>query len=132
MLEIELKYNINTDDLERIILVLRKLGSKILSDQVKISHTVYFDTPRYLLRNAGLELRVRDTAGQFTQTLKPRGQNRQALFIRDEKTASVKKMSPDTSVVQKETRLYGLRSLQQEHLHRVFETKVKRRSINIK
>lgn len=132
MLEIELKYNINTDDLERIILVLRKLGSKILSDQVKISHTVYFDTPRYLLRNAGLELRVRDTAGQFTQTLKPRGQNRQALFIRDEKTASVKKMSPDTSLVQKETRLYGLRSLQQEHLHPVFETKVKRRSIEIK
>ena len=41
-------------------------------------------------------------------------------------------MSPDTSGVQKETRLYGLRSLQQEHLHPVFETKVKRRSINIK
>lgn len=41
-------------------------------------------------------------------------------------------MSPDTSLVQKETRLYSLRSLQQEHLYPVFETKVKRRSINIK
>ena len=36
MLEIELKYTINTDNLERTILVLRKLGGKILSDQVKI------------------------------------------------------------------------------------------------
>lgn len=131
MPEIELKYIVKTDDLDRIIPALQRLGAKIVSDQVNTSHTTYFDTPRCRLRDAGLELRVRDTAGRFVQTLKSKGRNRQSIFVRDEAEHELSTMWPDLTLIQKEINLYSLRSLHEKHLHPVFETKIERRSIDI-
>ncbi len=66
--EIELKFTL---DLSRADEILNWLGQGRPQTNTRLT-SIYFDTPRGLLRQAGLSLRVRNAGGHWIQTIKTR------------------------------------------------------------
>ncbi|HET9161089.1 MAG TPA: CHAD domain-containing protein [Caulobacteraceae bacterium] len=94
MSEIELKFEVTPDDLERLSGHPAMAGP---GERASLA-TVYFDTADGDLRAAGLSLRVRRKGGRFTQTLKRT--HSADLFDRDEWEAETSRFAPDLSLLE--------------------------------
>ncbi|WP_434034154.1 CHAD domain-containing protein [Cupriavidus sp. a3] len=65
------------------------------SQQEQALESEYFDTPDFLLRRNGADLRVRRNGDQITQTLKSSGERRGGFFEREEYESALKETKPD-------------------------------------
>jgi inorganic triphosphatase YgiF len=63
--------------------------------------TVYFDTKKGALRDAGFSLRVRRTGDRFVQTAKRRRGKSAGLFVRQEWEAQVDGLAPDLKMLRR-------------------------------
>ena len=80
--EVELKF-----DLERGDVALVREAPVLASarSEAREHETVYFDTARYTLRQAGYSLRIRRTGDRFVQALKHRNGGSVGLFVRGQR-----------------------------------------------
>ena len=122
MREIELKLEFDPADLARI----RAHPLLAATDsQRKTLRSIYYDTADFVLRKAGVSLRVRDSNGQFVQTIK-RANDNAGLFDRSEWEHEVKDRDIDL-IAASGTALEPLLSVRvRDALRPVFETRVKR------
>jgi triphosphatase len=120
--EIELKLEFDPADLARI----RAHPLLAATDsQRKTLRSIYYDTADFVLRKAGVSLRVRDSNGQFVQTIK-RANDNAGLFDRSEWEHEVKDRDIDL-IAASGTALEPLLSVRVRNaLRPVFETRVKR------
>jgi triphosphatase len=120
--EIELKLEFDPADLARI----RAHPLLAATDsQRKTLRSIYYDTADFVLRKAGVSLRVRDSNGQFVQTIK-RANDNAGLFDRSEWEHEVKDRDIDL-IAASGTALEPLLSVRvRDALRPVFETRVKR------
>jgi inorganic triphosphatase YgiF len=130
--EIELKYLAQEEEVSRVTLALEKIGVEILNDRSKVHRTVYYDTLRCRLRTKAVELRVRETDSKFVQTVKSSHVKRGAVFEREENECALSTKFPDLNPLRNFIKSKSLTGLQCHHLKPVFETKVKRRSIDVR
>src|SRR5262245_52457818 len=87
-------------------------------------HSTYYDTPDFILRNAGVSLRLRDAGGRFVQTIK--STNGAEIFDRSEWEHEVKRYDIDL-IAARETALEPLLSVRVRNaLRPLFEMNVER------
>lgn len=94
-MEIELKLLIDpadTDKLCRHPLIAQCMSGSLRQD---VMRAIYFDTPDFLLLRHGAGLRVRETAGQWLQTMKAGGGVRGGLHQRNEWESPVADARPE-------------------------------------
>lgn len=118
--ETELKFEIASSALER----LRAHPALAAPARVDRLRSVYFDTPGHDLRNAGVSLRVRESAGRFVQTVKTR--DGAALIERNEWEAPIEAGRPDPKALAKTPVGDLLNGRATEELAPVFSTIVER------
>ena len=122
--ERELKLEIEPAAAPRVIQWLRARGSTRKS--ARKLHAVYFDTDDFALHRNGISLRIRQSGGKFTQTIKLHDPVSAGLFDRPEWEKPVHGLIPDLAAARKT----GLKPLKQPHLsrrlHPVFEIEVRR------
>jgi inorganic triphosphatase YgiF len=100
--EIELKLEIDPADLQQ----LRDGGAMVVGASGETRHclsTVYFDTPKLGLRQAGFTLRVRADGDRRIQTLKHEGQTTAGLFERPEWSVDIDGDEPDLTRIDRKT-----------------------------
>ncbi len=119
-LETELKFEIDSAAAER----LQSHPALGAAAPARHLRTVYFDTPRYDLKNHGVTLRVRECDGGFVQTVKRRHGAR--LFARDEWECAVPAAEPNLEAFARTPAAVVLNGHASE-LAQVFATKVDRR-----
>ena len=94
--EVELKFDIEPDQVPLLAELPEFAGE---ADHQRLI-SVYFDTMKGKLRRNGWVLRVRQSDGQFVQTIKRSGEAA-GLFDRDEWEAGVSALAPDPKAVAK-------------------------------
>src|SRR5215471_18044998 len=126
MAEIELKFVIDEPMAGRLWTRAKEL--KLVSDSRKTRtlRSVYLDTPKHVLKNAGITLRLRRVGRRWTQTVKTKGKLRGALPVEElESSAPGGRLCleaiPDASV-----RDEIIRRVNGSPLQPVFETVMKR------
>src|SRR5262245_12858764 len=93
-------------------------------------HSTYYDTPDFVLRNAGVSLRLRDAGGRFVQTIK--STNGVDIFDRSEWEHEVKRYDIDL-IAARETALEPLLSVRVRNaLRPLFEMSVERTVYQLK
>lgn len=97
--ERELKLEIQSASLPRVEQWLQANRAKRTAARAMIS--IYFDTPDFALRRAGVALRVRKSGWVYTQTIKLSGAQTAGLFDRDEWESSVSGFEPDLTQARK-------------------------------
>ena len=118
--EIELKFEVAAESLAKLKrhpAFARRAGAEQL-------RSVYFDTADHDLRNAGLTLRVRETAGRFVQTVKTRSGS--GMIERGEWEVSIPGERPDAGALAHTPAAEVLDWLQGPDLEPVFTTTVDR------
>ena len=92
--EYELKLSLTPEVAEKLKKkkALSGVSNKRRQQQRLVS--TYFDTPRHILRNSGMALRIRDDGRKRTQTLKVRTRGPAGLQNHDEWSAVVKSDRP--------------------------------------
>lgn len=90
-IEIELKLEVDPDDLPLV-----RQAPALARTESHSSHqvTVYYDTPKTILRKHGFTLRVRSANGRFVQTVKPVTET-VGLVSREEIETEVETLAPD-------------------------------------
>src|SRR5438105_3752712 len=123
--ERELKVEIAATSLPRIVQWLRSHGARPAG--ARTLTTIYFDTPDFALRHAGITLRVRKSGDCYTQTVKLSGTRTAGLFDRNEWESAVKGFEPNVTAA----RRTGLKLFGRKHvfgrIKPVFEVKTRRR-----
>jgi inorganic triphosphatase YgiF len=123
--EIELKLAVDPADAGRLKRHLaRTFGRQARSRQKLVS--VYFDTPDFRLREAGLSLRVRRIGRRTVQTIKSSDGARAGLFDRGEWEQSIARAHPDLTAVADTPLARLLNGSVPETLRPVFETRIQR------
>ena len=117
--ETELKFELDPE----AMLKLREHPAFAEPQPPRRLRSVYFDTPDHDLRNRGLTLRVRETSGDFIQTVK---QRQNGLFGRDEWEQRVEAERPDPQAFH-DTPVEPLLGADAARLAPVFATTVERR-----
>jgi triphosphatase len=94
--EVELKF-----DLERGDVALVREAPVLASarSEAREHETVYFDTARHTLRQAGYSLRIRRTGDRFVQTLKHRNGGSVGLFVRGEWETEIPDLAPNLEAI---------------------------------
>lgn len=116
--ETELKFELDSEAMQK----LREHPAFAEPQPSRRLRSVYFDTPDHDLRNRGLTLRVRETSGDFVQTVK---QRQNGLFARDEWEQRVKAEQPDPQAFH-DTPVEPLLGADAARLAPVFATTVER------
>lgn len=129
-IEIELKYLININEID-FRDALRGINSSVIKDHTRTFHSIYYDTYRCLIRDAGLELRVRGTDNQFIQTLKSVNSNHNLVFEREETEHLLQSCLPELKHIDHHLKSSGLSRIKFSDLKPVFETRIERRSIDV-
>jgi triphosphatase len=94
-------------------------------------HSVYYDTPDLVLRNAGVSLRLRDADGRFVQTIKSSNGNA-GVLDRSEWEQELKRYDIDL-IAARDTALEPLLSVRVRNaLRPIFETRIERTKYQIK
>src|SRR5262245_4352943 len=127
MREIELKLEIDPEDLPRLLRSpeLRALAAG--RGQTRSLHSVYFDTHELALARQGMALRVRRDGRRLVQTLKARGPGRGAHFDRIEYEAVAAAEKPDLELVpDPEARARVREAMAGAALEPVIETRIRR------
>ena len=123
--EIELKLAFDPADAGRLKRHLgRTLGRQSRSRQKLVS--VYFDTPDYRLREAGLSLRVRRIGRRTIQTIKSTDGAAAGLFDRGEWEQPIGRPQPDLTAAADTPLAPLLNGRGPESLRPVFETRIQR------
>jgi inorganic triphosphatase YgiF len=117
--ETELKFEVGKGTLAK----LRKHPAFAAPAKTSQLHSIYFDTPGYDLKRAGLGLRVREADGAFVQTVKRR--KSASLVARSEWEADVPEGRPDPAALAA-TPAARLLDHEAGELEPVFATKVER------
>ena len=119
--EIELKLEFDPANLALI-----RAHPLLATDGTKAAlHSTYYDTPDFVLRNAGVSLRLRDADGRFVQTIKSTKDNA-GIFERLEWEHEVKRYDIDL-IAARDTALEPLLSVSVRNaLRPVFDTRVER------
>jgi triphosphatase len=97
--EIELKLAARPSDLPGLKRALVAMTPGFLSTQERLVST-YYDTPDLGLRRSGLNLRVREQAGRFTQTVKAAETSAAGMFARGEWEDALVENRPDPEAPQ--------------------------------
>jgi inorganic triphosphatase YgiF len=116
--ETELKFELDAE----AVLKLREHPAFAEPQSPRLLRSVYFDTSDHDLRNRGLTLRVRETSGDFVQTVK---QRQNGLFGRDEWERRVSAERPDPDAFH-DTPVEPLLGADAARLAPVFATTVER------
>lgn len=90
--EVELKFDVEPASVARL------RATPVLAAapaRVETSESLYFDTPDGALRNAGISLRVRRSAGRIVQTAKRKKGSAAGLFVRQEWEAELERFALD-------------------------------------
>jgi inorganic triphosphatase YgiF len=123
--EIELKLAFDPAHASRLKRHLaRTLGPQTRPSRKLVS--VYFDTPEFRLRDAGLSLRVRRVGRRTVQTLKSTNSGAAGLFDRGEWEQQIARPQPDLSVVAETPFAPLLEDSDAQSLRPVFETRIRR------
>jgi inorganic triphosphatase YgiF len=123
--EIELKLAFDPADASRLKRHLaRTLGAQTRPSQKLVS--VYFDTPDFRLRDAGLSLRVRRIGRRTVQTIKSTNSGAAGLFDRGEWEQPVARNQPDLTAVADTPLAPLLEDDDAQSLRPVFETRIRR------
>jgi triphosphatase len=128
--EIELKLAIPTAEVDKIRRLewLRELSGPARCQQLV---TVYFDTPKFKLRERGLAVRVRHAGRRRVQGIKALPQADRGAFARDEWEQEIRRDTPDLDLAQGT----ALEPLATKRLRRklkpIFETVVERTTFPI-
>jgi triphosphatase len=127
MREVELKLEIDRDDVSRLQRSprLRELGDG--RGSTRSLHSVYFDTRELALAARGIALRVRRDGRRRVQTLKARGAEQGAHFDRIEYEAPTSRDEPDLALVpDPQLRARVVEALAGAPLEPVIETRIRR------
>jgi len=125
--EIEIKFELPESDLGRLTRgPFMRAASSASRRSAKNLVSVYFDTPKQMLRKRGLSLRVRRIDRRFVQTVKQNGTQSDGLFARGEWESPIAGNEPDLDAA-RGTALEPLigRKLRRQ-LRPLFETRVHR------
>src|SRR5688572_14390890 len=97
--EVELKFDVEPGGVELARAAPMLAGPPAAERELE---TVYFDTKKGALRDAGFSLRVRQSGGRFVQTVKrKRGKLSAGLFVRQEWEAEVEGLAPDLKLLRR-------------------------------
>ena len=123
--EIELKFAFDPADAGRLARHLgRTLGRQTKRRQTLVS--VYFDTPDFRLREAGITLRVRRVGRRTVQTIKSANGAAAGLFDRGEWEQPISRPQPDLTAAADTPLAPLLNGCGAEALRPVFETRIRR------
>lgn len=96
--EVELKFDVEPGGMERVRSAPILAGPPAAETSLE---TVYFDTKKGELREAGYSLRVRRSGDSFVQTVKRKRANSAGLFVRQEWEADVEGFAPDVRALRR-------------------------------
>lgn len=105
-------------------------ASSLLSGKPSMieQHSIYFDTPNWLLSKAGLSLRIRQSNGVRVQTVKGDGANAAGLFVRSEWERSV---DDDRPILDDTNPIRALLGEKIRKIGPIFEVQITRKLWNI-
>jgi triphosphatase len=92
--EIELTFGLNSPSKQRVLGWLAERGAENYSDAQKL-RAIYFETPDFDLRCAGISLGIRASAGRYLQTIKADCGSTSEILDRHKWERTVKGFEPD-------------------------------------
>ncbi len=127
--EVELKLEIVPEDAERLA-ASSALAASIVPPQEQALVSTYFDTPDFSLHRAGVYLRVRESGGRYTQTVKSARPDAE-LLERFEWEREISGPAPDLDGARNTALEPLLTPERRAALRPVFETRIRRKIYRI-
>ena len=125
--ELELKVEMDVGELRALQAIAAMRSDCLFKPTVKRLRSIYFDTPDYAIRKAGMLLRVRDVDGVWVQTLKAMTIVKGGVYNPIESECVVSSLHPQPDLIQnKKLRAKLLQTIDGSLLLPMFETVVER------